>query len=355
MKQIRNTNVFAKTIVALFLVSAIIIPSTATFVSAENSDEPLNAVYVSKNGSDSGSGTLESPLATIAGARDFIRNNRSSLEGGVTVYIEEGDYYQDETLTFTEEDSGSEDFPIVYKAYNNGSVSIDGGTTLKTENFQKPADDDPYASRIKDSAARENVIMYDLKADGIDYERDSFALSYGGVRGTLARYPNEQFILGFNYSDSETGTTSDYDSSTHTFYDKEHVVKTWQSVEGVQIKGNFEIDWSSSPATDLVSYDASTNRVKVGNVSINGISGRYYYSNVIEEIDMVGEYYVDKDNGILYFYAPENYRDIKISVPKAMTYLVSFEGADNITFDGITIENCTYTNYTNKYLSLIHI
>lgn len=349
MKQIRNTNVFAKTIVALFLVSAIIIPSTATFVSAENSDEPLNAVYVSKNGSDSGSGTLESPLATIAGARDFIRNNRSSLEGGVTVYIEEGDYYQDETLTFTEEDSGSEDFPIVYKAYNNGSVSIDGGTTLKTENFQKPADDDPYASRIKDSAARENVIMYDLKADGIDYERDSFALSYGGVRGTLARYPNEQFILGFNYSDSETGTTSDYDSSTHTFYDKEHVVKTWQSVEGVQIKGNFEIDWSSSPATDLVSYDASTNRVKVGNVSINGISGRYYYSNVIEEIDMVGEYYVDKDNGILYFYAPENYRDIKISVPKAMTYLVSFEGADNITFDGITIENCTYTNYTNKY------
>lgn len=104
---------------------------------------------------------------------------------------------------------------------------------------------------------------------------------------------------------------SDYDSSTHTFYDKEHVVKTWQSVEGVQIKGNFEIDWSSSPATDLVSYDASTNRVKVGNVSINGISGRYYYSNVIEEIDMVGEYYVDKDNGILYFYASENYREYK--------------------------------------------
>ena len=59
MKQIRNTNDFTKTIVALFLVSAMIIPSTATFVSAENSDEPLNAVYVSKSGSDSGSGTLE--------------------------------------------------------------------------------------------------------------------------------------------------------------------------------------------------------------------------------------------------------------------------------------------------------
>ncbi len=350
MKQIRNTNVFGRTIVAMFLVSAMIIPSTATFVSAENSDEPLNAVYVSKDGSDSGSGTQESPLATIAGARDFIRNNRSSLAGGVTVYIEEGDYYQSETLTFTDQDSGSEDFPIVYKAYNDASVSIDGGTTLKTENFKKPDADDAYASRIKDPAARAGVIMYDLKADGIDYERDSFALSYGGVRGTLARYPNEQFVLGFNYSDSESGITSNYDSSTHTFYDKSQVVSTWQSVEGVQIKGNFEIDWSVSPATDLVSYDASTNRVKVDNVSINGISGRYYYSNVIEEIDMVGEYYVDKENGILYFYAPEDYQNIKISVPNAMTALVSFDGADNITFDGITIENCTYTSYTNKYI-----
>ena len=54
MKQIRNTNVFTKTIVALFLVSAMIIPSTATFVSAENSDEPLNAVYVSKAAATAG-------------------------------------------------------------------------------------------------------------------------------------------------------------------------------------------------------------------------------------------------------------------------------------------------------------
>ena len=349
MKQIKSNNVFGRTIVALFLASAMIIPSSATVISAKSSDEPLNAVYVSKSGSDSGSGTQESPLATIAGARDFIRSNRSSLSGGVTIYIGEGDYYQDETLTFTEEDSGAEDFPIVYKAYNDASVSIDGGITLKTENFKKPDADDAYASRIKDPAARDGVIMYDLKADGIDYERDSFALSYDGIRGTLARYPNEQFVLGFNYSDTEI--TSNYDSSTNTFYDKSQVVKTWKSVEGVQIKGNFEIDWSTSPDTNLVSYDASTNRVKIENVSVNGISGRYYYSNVIEEIDMVGEYYVDKENGILYFYAPENYRDIKISVPKAMTSLVSFEGADDIIFDGITIENCTYTEFANnKYM-----
>lgn len=44
MKQIKSNNVFGRTIVALFLASAMIIPSSATVISAKSSDEPLNAV-----------------------------------------------------------------------------------------------------------------------------------------------------------------------------------------------------------------------------------------------------------------------------------------------------------------------
>lgn len=103
----------------------------------------------------------------------------------------------------------------------------------------------------------------------------------------------------------------------------------------------FEIDWAQSSPADIVSYDADSNRVKV-NATINGYSGRYYYSNVVEEIDTVGEYYIDKENGVLYFYAPENYLDIKISVPN-IGKLISINDADNITLDGLVIENSTGT------------
>ena len=103
-------------------------------------------------------------------------------------------------------------------------------------------------------------------------------------------------------------------SADGTFYDKENVVSTWKNIDGVKVCGMFEIDWAQSSPADIVSYDADSNRVKV-NATINGYSGRYYYSNVVEEIDTVGEYYIDKENGVLYFYAPENYLDIKISVP----------------------------------------
>lgn len=103
----------------------------------------------------------------------------------------------------------------------------------------------------------------------------------------------------------------------------------------------FEIDWAQSSPADIVSYDADSNRVKV-NATINGYSGRYYYSNVVEEIDTVGEYYIDKENGVLYFYAPENYLDIKISVPN-IGKLISINDANNITLDGLVIENSTGT------------
>ena len=326
---------------AALLITAIIQPYCVSAAENQSNTAFQTEIYVSPEGSDMRRGTIDDPLSTVSAARDMPRTiSDDELGAGAVIYLREGVYTLESTLEFTAEDSGNKNFPITYKAYNGENAVIDGGVTLVNEDFKKPAADDPYVSRIKDPDARRNVVMYDLKTAGIDYTGVNFAVFYGGERGTLARYPNEQFVLGFNYSDSEI--TSNYDLSTNTFYDKSQVVKTWKSVEGVQIKGNFEIDWSMSPATNLVSYDASTNRVKVENVSVNGISGRYYYSNAVEEIDMVGEYYVDRENGILYFYAPENYCDIRISVPKT-DVLISFDSADNITLDGIVIENCKGT------------
>ncbi len=298
-------------------------------------------LYVSPEGSDEGSGTIDEPLATVSAARDMLlglKEDNVSAAGAV-VYLREGVYLQNDTLEFGSEDSGSKDFPITYKAYNGETAVIDGGITLLSEDFKKPSSDDPYVSRIKDQDARKGVVVYDLKAAGIDYSSDSFAVFYDGERGTLARYPNEQYILGFHdLSDEHRGDDRYmYNSLDGTFYDKENVVSGWESIDGVKICGMFEIDWAQSAPAEIVSYDAVSNRVKV-NAAVNGYSGRYYYSNVIEEIDTVGEYYIDKENGILYFYAPENYLDIKISVPN-VEKLISIYSAENITLDGIVIEN----------------
>ncbi len=333
---------------ALSVVLLTVLALQPYYIYAENDktdeSDPIE-LYVSPEGSDEGQGTIDEPLATVSAARDMLRklkNNNSSVSEAV-VYLREGVYTQEDTLEFGAEDSGSKDFPITYKAYNGETAVIDGGITLSSEDFKRPEPDDPYASRIKDQDARESVVMYDLKAAGIDYSNDNFALYYDGGRGTLARYPNEQYILGFH--DLSDGHRDDdrymCNSADGTFYDKENVVSTWKNIDGVKVCGMFEIDWAQSSPADIVSYDADSNRVKV-NATINGYSGRYYYSNVVEEIDTVGEYYIDKENGVLYFYAPENYLDIKISVPN-IGKLISINDADNITLDGLVIENSTGT------------
>ena len=330
--------------IAAFTLAVLTAVPAFGITAAEYADEvePANVLYVSPDGNDSGSGTENEPFATVAGARDAIRRMRGDMTGGVTVYIKRGVYAQSETLTFTEEDSGSKDFPIIYKAIGDGYTSIDGGVTLENGKFAKPSEDDVLASRIKNAEAKANTLVYDLKELGVDYNSDAFALYYDGIRGTVSRYPNEQFILGFHdLSDGHSGLP-EYLCDGRSFYDKENVVGTWASTDGVTINGNFEIDWSSSnPQT--ITYDPATNRVTGSKGGFSGYSGRYYYSNIIEEIDVVGEYYIDKTNGMLYFYAPENYMDIRICVPVLSGNLVDINGADYLTFDGLIFENCDGT------------
>lgn len=360
-------------VVALMTVSAVL-PCSAAL------DDGLDAVqgeqgtklYVSPLGSDSGSGRIDDPFATVAAARDAVRSMRDSVTGGVTVYLREGIYVQESTLEFDEKDSGSKDFPITYKAYEGETAIIEGGIVLDSSKFYRPDANDAYASRILDETAREKVVVYDLKDEKIDLsdiqptaENPGLSLYYGGERGTLARYPNEQYILAFHDLDHKNEDSYMCDPTKGTFYDKTNTVSKWRSVEGAQVAGNFEIDWEQTYPVDIASYDPETNRVKLKSPSglsgMSGYSGRYYYTNVIEEMDMVGEYYVDTQNGLLYFYAPDNLADITVSIGGCKNTVVSarvsnytfygltFEGGydnnivisgDNITFDRCTVRCC---------------
>ena len=72
-----------------------------------NETEPeYYELYVSPDGTGSGDGTLNDPFSTISEARDAIRLMDKTGKDGVTVYLREGVYTQEDTLVFTEEDSG---------------------------------------------------------------------------------------------------------------------------------------------------------------------------------------------------------------------------------------------------------
>lgn len=95
---------------------------------------PLNIFVDGVAGNDRNNGTqLSSPLRTIQKARDIIRTIQP-LAVEVHVNIRQGVYdFSTQSLVLSGTlDSGTAEYPIVYKAYNNENVLLSGGREVCT-------------------------------------------------------------------------------------------------------------------------------------------------------------------------------------------------------------------------------
>lgn len=87
-------------------------------------------VAAAPDGDDSNPGTIDQPFATIAKARDVVRTVNGSMTGDITVYLRHGWHVQTSTLAFSQTDSGSNGFNVIYAAYPSEFPVISGGRTV---------------------------------------------------------------------------------------------------------------------------------------------------------------------------------------------------------------------------------
>ncbi len=296
--------------------------------------EDKTILYVALDGNDSNAGTINAPLASIAGARDKIRALKASNalgKGGAVVYVREGNYTMNEGVTFKAEDSGTKNAPIVYRNYPDEEVNFIGGAYLKWEDF-KPVKDEKVLSRIVDEDAREHIVSIDLHKLGYTNlpepklpgtysywaelgtllkekygvekpATNSSELIIDGVGATLARYPNDgDLLIG------EVIKKGDFKQSDDPmeFVVNDARVKNWTKAENAIIEGTFCHSWAGQ-ATFLDSVNPAKNSIRSKYpVWYGAVTDQHFYVfNLIEEIDMPGEYYIDNKKGVLYLYAPD--------------------------------------------------
>ncbi|MCP4640008.1 MAG: hypothetical protein GY851_06235, partial [bacterium] len=74
--------------------------------------------FVGSDGTKDGSGTAAEPFGTLEQARDAVRKLKKDgqLSGGVTVWVKGGVYTMAVPFELKEEDSGSAESPVVYRA-----------------------------------------------------------------------------------------------------------------------------------------------------------------------------------------------------------------------------------------------
>ena len=143
--------------------------------------------YVAPDGNDEADGSFEKPFATLEKARDAVRALDKSGRTGITVAVKAGEY-RVSSLEFTSEDSGTKECPVTYCAYGDGEVVLNGGLTLRPDDFA-PVDDDEMLGRLRDGA-KSKVRCADLKEYGLTAEDWGKIYPYGS-HNTNTRYDGD--------------------------------------------------------------------------------------------------------------------------------------------------------------------
>jgi hypothetical protein len=313
--------------------------------------------HVSASGDDSNSGTEKSPFATLFGAQQAVRKNKKSAP--VTILVHEGTYYLNGPLSLTPQDSGSEQAPIIYEAAPGQRVTISGGRRL-VGNWK------PH---------KDGILMAEV-ARGLDFTQ----LFVNGKRQIRARYPN------FDPSDPgksgyvqaagsiSAGAVNPYagpnDDMTFSaqaprgvhFDPATFSGKKWAHPEDAEIH-IFQSSYWGNLQWKIKAIDFGTSSIWFGDggqqigakwsthpAAVNEKS-RFFIENVFEELDAPGEWFLDRNKSILYYY-PEAGVDLRtalIEVP-LLEHAIEFKGTQIDPVEHISLRGFRIAQTVSTYL-----
>ncbi len=329
-------------------------------------------LYVAPYGSDENDGSIEHPFATVQRAAQAVRKMDKSVRSHIAVCLMAGEYITD-GIFLTEEDSGTENCPVIYRAYGDGEVILNGGVSLNTADFEPVSGE--ARERIPEEA-RDHVYQVDLKRYGLTKEDWGHVCPIGkyntaekydshvpgtncelfcnGSRMTLARYPNGEF----NKLDAVSYIGDVFEFPEQNYYfewkqrrnheggayqmDKKTTARlqNWKSYEGVWAYGYFYHDWADS-STPVKGFDLEHRTFFPEYVSRHGAKkgANYYFYNVLDELDAPGEWYLDRESGMLYLYPPvELWQNPSIEMTITRNSIIKGENLNHVMFEDMTVK-----------------
>jgi hypothetical protein len=313
-------------------------------------------LHVSPVGNDAGPGSAEKPLASLEGARDRLRSLRRSgsiPEGGALIVLHGGDYAVKQTFVLAQEDSGTVRSPIVFRAAAGESPRFTGGVVLR--GF-KPVGDPWALKRIPGDAIR-MVREVDLRTVGITnllpLNLGGFAsgrgfkthpaheLFFNGKAMHLARGPNEGFlrIADVAVRDGTKGYDREGSKAGKFFYRDERPDR-WAEEPDLLLYGYWFWDWADSYER-VSSIDVQKRLITLAEPWHGygyAVGAHFYAVNALCELDVPGEFYIDRQNLRLFFYPPSDPDQATVELSTMPEAMVSLNQVSNIRFEGLKWE-----------------
>ena len=312
---------------------------------------PGVAFYVAPDGDDSGPGTKDRPFATLTRARDAVRElkSRSGLPaGGAAVLVRGGRYAVGKTLELAQEDSGTEQAPVVYGAFPGEKPVLAGGVQVK--GFA-PVKAPETLARLPEEA-RGKVWQADLKAQGIgDYGSlglRGFGLSdypchpwvdlyFDGKPLTLARWPNTGFVKVGEVYGGRADTPEGRRPGAFR-YEGDRPAR-WGKASDIWMFGCWSYLWEGR-TVKVAAIDPRERRLTTAQPSAYGFrAGQPYYCfNLLEEIDSPGEWYLDREAGVVYLYPPSDVAGAAVEFPILSAPFLKMTDVSHVVVRGLTFE-----------------
>jgi hypothetical protein len=341
----------------LFLLSAVpflLVLSLVLTGASGREKPPMTDIYVSPAGNDRWSGLIpeavksrpDGPLATPEGARDLIRKMKAKglKKGRVVVHFAPGTYFLQEPLGLTSDDSGKDSSEcVIYEAGKN--VRFSGGQYITN---WTPVTDQEVVRQLSPEA-RTKTVMAILPGKGAGYygspEGGGAELFFNDSPMHISRYPNKGYIkiTGLLNLDPVDVRGTKGDKTGRFFYDDDRV-SSWKSEKDGWVHGYWFWDWSEQRHR-IASIDDDRKILEVAPPYHNyGYrTGQWFYGfNLLSEIDEPGEYYIDRQEGIIYFYPPADITK-GTAYLSAGTGIVRMVGVSNLSFRGMVMEGCRGT------------
>lgn len=316
-------------------------------------------LFVSPSGNDRSEGTEEAPFKTLDRAKEAVRSLARDMHGDVVVNLAPGIYRQQKTLEFSEEDSGTNGYKVIWRsAAGPGKARILGSNSLK--GWKK------YHDGIWKVRVPRGVSFHTM------YEN--------GERAWKARFPDHEYLADFptargRYLRTENGcreltpgTGKAGDGWIEYRPEDKPPVLVGKQMKLV-IFDCGKSDWmrciypvlNIDPATRRLTF--AVDELPYGNLANEKFrvlgDARFFLEDALEFLDAPGEFFLDEKASVLY-YKPRGKGDpgkMNIAIPM-VDILISIKGknsnspAGNIKFEGLSLEetddfpktwwNCNY-------------
>ena len=320
--------------------ASLYVPGAQGFSSVGNQAEGIADFYVATKGKDSNPGTAGAPFATLGRARQAVREKvLAGLTGNIRVLIGAGTYEQTETLTFGPEDSGTEKFSITYATSPGAEVVLNGGRRI--------------TGWEKGPSAIWTAHVPEVKA-GSWYFRQLFI---NGKRAVRARTPNADdktpwWTIKTSTATKESlppqdapipvsvsGPIQAYNNPTDV-----ELVYIFNNAEGRKRLGTInqqDQTFTLAPPhrwnPKVFAYDWA--------LTIPSAGKACYLENALEMLDQPGEWYLDRQTGVLSYW-PREGEDLtraEVVAPMAQTTILAVIGTRerpvvNLHFKGIQVQ-----------------